>query len=175
MFTLWVRETLSQNAARRQFRKIWNCRASHLDVGSRRANEAENPHLYDATERERLPRREEEKKKKTARGETERDENVRRRTSIHGGVRGRTLSTCLCRMLRRLLDPPPTFTAGCAKDGLADFVLLTYCSDKHSARRIDLCRGRAGGREDNETGNRDVRSWNTSKSWLSVDSLQIAR
>jgi len=42
--------------------------------------------------------------------ETERDENVWRRTSIHGGVRGRALSTY--RMLRRLLGPPPTFVAG---------------------------------------------------------------
>jgi len=73
---------------------------------------------------------EREDKKKTP-GETERDENVRRRTSIRG-VRGRTLSTY--RMHRRLLGPPTTLAAGRAKDGL-DFVLLTFSSDKHSARR----------------------------------------
>jgi len=50
-----------------------------------------------------------ERKEKGDIGETERDENVRR-TSIHGGVRGRALSTY--RMLRRLLGPPTTFAAG---------------------------------------------------------------
>jgi len=73
-----------------------------------------------------------ERKKKEDTGEIERDENVWRRTSIHGGVRGRALSTY--QMLRRLLGPPTTFAAGWAKDGL-HFVLLTFSSDKHSVRR----------------------------------------
>lgn len=77
----------------------------------------------------------EEREEKEDAGETERDENVWRRISIHVGVRGRALFTYLpYRMLRRLLGPPTAFAAGWAKDNL-DFVLLTFGSDKHSVRR----------------------------------------
>lgn len=56
-------------------------------------------------------RRNAERRKRRQAEATERDENVRRRTSIHGAeVRGRTLSTY--RVHHRLLGPPTTFTAG---------------------------------------------------------------
>lgn len=71
------------------------------------------------------------KKKKTPR-----DRKRRKRTAkdldSRRGVRGRALSTY--RMHRRLLGPPTTFATGWTKDGL-EFVLLTFSSGKHSARR----------------------------------------
>lgn len=73
-----------------------------------------------------------ERKKKEDIGETERDENVRR-TSIHGGVRGRALSTYLPNA-SPAFRPAHDLRTGWAKDGL-DFVLLTFSSDKHSVRR----------------------------------------
>lgn len=55
---------------------------------------------------------EEKKKKRGDTGEAEKETKTKGPRSIHGGVRGRALSTYLPNAPHRLLGPPTTFTTG---------------------------------------------------------------
>lgn len=91
-------------------------RVSRRPIISQAADSENSPWVFfthfSTIEEVRRCRRRGEKKGDT-KGETERNENVGEGPrSIHGGVRGRALSTYLPNALRRLLGPPTTFTTG---------------------------------------------------------------